>query len=238
MKHTGLASLVVAISLTLAILCAGCTSSTTPSPIAGTAAGNATALGAGITVMQGQNFTIQLKSNPSTGYHWEPTYDNAAISFVNRAFVASSVSTLGVPGVDVFTFQGTKQGTTVITFKNISPSNETANTVNYTVTCTPTDVTQGNAALVSKGQNFTIQLQSNPSTGYHWEPAYDNSTFTLTNRAFVSSVSTQSAVVGAGGTDVFTFQGTKQGTSVITFKNMSPSNETANSASYTVVITS
>ncbi len=86
--------------------------------------------------MQGQNFTIQLKSNPSTGYHWEPTYDNASISFVNRAFVASSVSTLGVPGIDVFTFQGTKQGTSVIMFKNISPSNETANSASYTVVIT------------------------------------------------------------------------------------------------------
>jgi predicted secreted protein len=89
-----------------------------------------------------------------------------------------------------------------------------------------------------QGQNFTIQLQSNPSTGYHWEPTYDNSTVTLINRAFASSVSTQSAIIGAGGTDVFTFQGTKQGTSVITFNNISPSNQTASSVSYTVVITS
>ena len=139
MKHIGLASLVVAISLTLAILCAGCTSSTTPSPNAGTAVGNATALGAGITVVQGQNFTIQLKSNPSTGYHWEPTYDNSTFTLTNRAFV-SSVSTqsavVGAGGTDVFTFQGTKQGTSVITIKNISPSNETANSASYTVVIT------------------------------------------------------------------------------------------------------
>jgi predicted secreted protein len=101
-----------------------------------------------------------------------------------------------------------------------------------------TNVAQGNAALVSQGQNFTIQLQSNPSTGYHWEPTYDNSTITLMNRAFASSVSTESAIVGVGGTDLFTFQGIKQGTSIITFNNISPSNATANSTSYTVVIQS
>jgi inhibitor of cysteine peptidase len=144
----------------------------------------------------------------------------------------------GAPGADTFTFKGTKQGTSIITFNNISPSNATANSVNYTVTCTATNVTQGNAALVSQGQNFTIQLQSNPSTGYHWEPTYDNSTITLINRAFASSVSTESAIVGAGGTDLFTFQGIKPGTSIITFNNISPSNATANSASYTVVIQS
>ena len=234
-----MASLVVVISLALAILCAGCTSSTTPSPSAGTATGNATALGAGITVVQGQNFTIQLQSNPSTGYHWEPTYENSSISFINRAYIASSIPMPGAPGADVFTFKGTKQGTSIITFNNISPSNATANSVNYTITCTTTNVTQGNAVLVSQAQNFTIQLQSNPSTGYHWEPTYENSTITLVNRAFASGVNTASAtIVGASGTDLFTFQGTKQGTSIITFNNISPSNETANSVSYTVVITS
>jgi predicted secreted protein len=136
MKHIGLASLVVITSLALAILSAGCTSSTTPSPSAGTTASNATALGAGITVVQGQNFTIQLQSNPSTGYHWEPTYDNSSILFINRVFIAYSVSMPGAPGADVFTFQGTKQGTSVITFNNISPSNQTASSVSYTVVIT------------------------------------------------------------------------------------------------------
>jgi predicted secreted protein len=238
MKNIGLASGVVILSLALVILCTGCTSSTTPSPSTGTATSNATALGAAITVVQGQNFTIQLQSNPSTGYHWEPTYDNSSITFINRAYVASSIPMPGAPGADTFIFQGIKQGTSIITFNNISPSNATANSVNYTVTCTMTNVAQGNAALVSQGQNFTIQLQSNPSTGYHWEPTYDNSTITLMNRAFASSVSTESAIVGVGGTDLFTFQGIKQGTSIITFNNISPSNATANSTSYTVVIQS
>jgi inhibitor of cysteine peptidase len=238
MKKIGVASWTVVFSVALVIFCAGCTSSTTPSPSAGTPTSNATALGAAITVVQGQNFTIQLQSNPSTGYHWEPTYENSSITFINRAFIASSVSMPGAPGADTFTFKGIKQGTSIITFNNISPSNATTNSVNYTVTCTATNVTQGNAVLVSQGQNFTSQLQSNPSTGYHWEPTYDNSTITLVNRAFTSSVSTESAIVGAGGTDLFTFQGIKQGTSIITFNNISPSNTTANSVSYTVVIKS
>ncbi|MGZ8932823.1 MAG: protease inhibitor I42 family protein, partial [Halobacteriota archaeon] len=107
-----------------------------PSPSAGTSTSNATALGAAITVVQGQNFTIQLQSNPSTGYHWEPTYDNSTITFINRAFT-SSVSTesaiVGAGGTDLFTFQAIKPGTSIITFNNISPSNATANSVSYTV---------------------------------------------------------------------------------------------------------
>jgi len=111
--------------------------------------------------------------------------------------------------------------------------------VNYTTTSTTSNVTQGNAVLVSQGQNFTIQLQSNPSTGYQWEPTYDNSTLTLVNQAFAGNVTTANpSVVGAGGIDLFTFQGTKMETSVITFNNVSPSNQTTSSVSYTVVITS
>jgi Predicted secreted protein len=248
MKKTGVASLVVVISLAMAVFCAGCTSSTTPSPSSGSTTavvGNTTGLGTSlgnatnITVVQGQNFTMQLQSNPSTGYHWQPSYNNSSITLVNRTYIASSATLLGAPGADVFTFQGTTPGTSVITFNNISPSNQTANSVNYTITCTSSNVTQGSAVLVSQGQNFTIQLQSNPSTGYQWEPTYDNSTITLVNRAFASVVSTVSpTIVGASGTDLLTFQGTKQGTSVITFNNISPSNQTTNSFSYTVVITS
>jgi len=238
MKRIGVASWIVAVSVTMAILCAGCASPASPTPSPSTSTSSAVpALGAGITVVQGQNFTIQLQSNPSTGFHWEPTYDNGSIAFINRAYIASSLPMPGAPGGDVFKFQGIKQGTSVITFNNISPSNETTNSVSYTITCTTTKVTQGNAVLVSQDQNFTIQLQSNPSTGYHWEPTYDNSTLTLANRAFAGNVSTASATIfGAGGTDLFTFQGIKQGTSVITFNNISPSNETTNSVSYTVVV--
>ncbi|HYB58903.1 MAG TPA: protease inhibitor I42 family protein [Candidatus Acidoferrales bacterium] len=188
--------------------------------------------------MQGQNFTIQLRSNPSTGYHWEPTYDSSYINFISRAYVASSLPMPGAPGADVFIFQGTRQGTSIVTFDYKSPSSETASSVNYTVTCTSSIVTQGNAALVSIGQNFTIQLQSNPSTGYHWEPTYNSSYITLVNRAFASSTSANPSIVGASGTDTFTFKGTKEGTSVIMFNNISPTNETTNSLSYTVLITS
>ncbi len=239
MKKSGVASLAIVFVLAMAVLCSGCTSPTTPSPSPSIGVTNATTRGAGITVMQGQNFTIQLQSNLSSGYHWEPTYDNSIITFVNRAFLASSVSPPGESGADVFTFQGTKQGTSIITFNNVSPANQTVSSVNYTVTCTSSNVTQGNAALVSQGQNFTLRLQSNPSTGYHWEPIYDNSTITFVNRAFVSGVSTQSTtIVGAGGTDLFTFHPAKQGTTVVTFNNVSPANQTANSLSYTVVIAS
>ncbi len=240
MKKIGAASLAVVISLAAIVFCAGCVSPTTtsPSPNATVSSASPTALGAGITVMQGKNFTIQLQSNPSTGYAWVPSYDNSSITFIGRTYLASNVMP-GAPGADVFIFQGATPGTSVMTFNYTKPSsNQTATSVNYTITCTANNVTQGNAVLVSQGQNFTIQLQANPSTGVDWQPTYDNSTFTLVNRAFVSSVSTSAAsVAGASGTDLFTFKGIKQGTSVITFNSIGTANETITSTTYTVVIT-
>ncbi len=239
MKTIGVATLAVVLALTVAVFCSGCVSPTTtsPSPNATIASTNPTALGAGITVMQGQNFTIQLQSDPSTGYTWQPSYDNSSIMFINRVFIASSVAP-GAPGADVFTFQGTKPGTSVMTFNYTNSTGQASNSVNYTITCTSSNVTQGNAALVSQGENFTIRLQANPSTGSDWQPSFDNSSVTLVNRAFASGVSTSSATVaGAGGTDLFTFMAPVPGTTVIIFNNVtSAANQTTNSITYTVVV--
>ncbi|MGA3360068.1 MAG: protease inhibitor I42 family protein [Halobacteriota archaeon] len=260
MRKTVAASLIVVISLALAVGCAGCTSSTTPSPSPSTTTAavstavasnasaalggntsNATALreATNLTVVQGQNFTIQLQSNPSTGYQWEPTYNNASITLVNQTYVASNISALGAPGTDLFTFLATQTGTSVITFNYVSPANQTTNSVNYTINSTTIVSYNVNGVLVSQGQDFTIPLPSNPSTGYHWELSlYDNSTLKFVNETFASNVSTSSTVVGAGGTDLFTFQATQTGTGGIILSEISPANQTTNAVVYSVLITS
>jgi len=240
MKMIRVVSLAVILSLaTVVVSCAGCTSPTTtsPSPSATTIPKTSpTALGAGITVMQGQNFTVQLQSNPSSGFTWQPSYDNSSIQFIDRVYIASNVSP-GAAGADIFTFQGTTPGTSIMMFNYTNSTNNVAYTVNYTITCTTSSVPQGNAALAVQGQNFTIRLQANPSTGYDWQPTFDNSSLTLVSRAFASNVSTSSATaVGAGGTDLFLFQAPKLGTTVITFNNINSANQTTSSTTYTVVI--
>jgi len=247
MKKTVATSLVVVIALALAVGCAGCTSSTSPSPSPNattTLVSNTTALATSpgnatdIEVMQGQNFTMQLQSNPSTGYHWEPTYNNSTITLVNRTYIASSMPVPGAPGADVFTFQGTQAGASVITFNYISPANQTTNSVNYTITCTTLKIASVNAVLVSNGQNFTIQQQSNPSTGYHWQLDYTNDTLRLVNQTFTSNVSASSTIVGAGGIEMYTFHATATGSGGIVLSEVSPANQTTNTVPYLVLITS
>jgi inhibitor of cysteine peptidase len=91
-----------------------------------------------VTVAQGQIFTITLRSNPSTGYSWEPRYDHAALSLTDSAFISdpNPHNLVGVPGSQVFTFQGLAKGTTTITFDNVSPSQIVTEQTTYSVTVT------------------------------------------------------------------------------------------------------
>jgi len=96
-----------------------------------------------------------------------------------------------------------------------------------------------NAVYISQGQDFAIQLSSNPSTGYRRELSfYNNPTLKLVNQTFASNVSASSTGVGAGGMDVFTFQATQAGTGGSAFSEISPANQTTSAVVYSVVIAS
>ncbi|HET7390988.1 MAG TPA: protease inhibitor I42 family protein [Nitrososphaeraceae archaeon] len=63
-----------------------------------------------ITVKKGQEFTIILESNPSTGYQWIPTFNTSIINLVSHNFQPST-KLMGSPGTDTFKFKATNQGT-------------------------------------------------------------------------------------------------------------------------------
>lgn len=61
------------------------------------------------------------------------------------------------------------------------------------------------------GQRFIISLESNPTTGYNWELTPDNSgTYQLLGKEYTQDPASK-GLVGAGGTQTFTFQGVKAG---------------------------
>jgi inhibitor of cysteine peptidase len=137
--------------ITLTVIMAGCTSSVTSnntSTVSAQMSENVTMTtttnaanvthGEPITAVQGQNFTITLRSNPSTGYHWEPHHDSAALSLTGSVFLSdpNPNNLVGVPGSQVFTFQGLANGTTTITFDNVSPSQAITEQTVYVVTIT------------------------------------------------------------------------------------------------------
>jgi len=96
---------------------AGCTSSTNSNQTASNASTTATT-GKQIAVAQGQQFSITLPQNQTTGSIWVPTYNASAIS---------QKSGSGSGATEVFTFQALKAGTTIIMFDARSLGNGTSN---------------------------------------------------------------------------------------------------------------
>ena len=72
------------------------------------------------TVRQHEEFTIELASNPTTGYSWHlVAFDEHHVKMVkDKYFRREEVAVRpGMGGVDIFTFQAQKPGTTQITLE-------------------------------------------------------------------------------------------------------------------------
>jgi len=66
------------------------------------------------------------------------------------------------------------------------------------------------------GDTFTIQLESNPTTGYSWVAAIgDETILELTNSEYLEKP-VDTAIVGSGGVDSLTFKALKAGAATIT----------------------
>lgn len=75
---------------------------------------------------------------------------------------------------------------------------------------------------VQTGETFVIVLDTNPSTGYHWEVMGE-----LIGAEFVSRdyIADQPVMPGSGGVDIWTFKAVSAGDAQITFGNYPPSTE-------------
>jgi predicted secreted protein len=64
-----------------------------------------------IVVEKGQEFTISLESNPTTGYQWIPMFNTSIINLISHSFQPSTTKLMGSPGTDIFNFKGINYGT-------------------------------------------------------------------------------------------------------------------------------
>jgi len=67
-----------------------------------------------ITVRKGQEFTITLDSNPTSGYIWVAAFNTYTINVISHDFQPTSPKLIGGSGKDVFTFKAISSGTTVL----------------------------------------------------------------------------------------------------------------------------
>ncbi|HEY7108627.1 MAG TPA: protease inhibitor I42 family protein [Nitrososphaeraceae archaeon] len=72
---------------------------------------------------------------------------------------------------------------------------------------------------LTKGQNFTIYIESNPSVGDNWNVSFNSNSTSLLSQNFNSTSTEQPPPPGSGGIEYFTFQGKNGGNSLLNFQN-------------------
>jgi inhibitor of cysteine peptidase len=75
----------------------------------------------------GNEFTIILESNPTTGYHWDimGELDSGMVEFVKSEYTSTSDPNLvGGGGLDIWTFEAINAGEIHITLGYYPPSND------------------------------------------------------------------------------------------------------------------
>lgn len=78
---------------------------------------------------------------------------------------------------------------------------------------------------VSAGEEFKIIIESNPTTGYHWEivqGSLDENLVEFVSKEYEST--SEPGLVGGGGIDVWTFKAVKSGEAQIVLGSYPPSN--------------
>lgn len=88
---------------------------------------------------------------------------------------------------------------------------------------------------VNAGEIFMIVVESNPSTGYHWEVVGELSGVELISREYTAA---EPVIPGSGGVEVWTFKAVTAGDISVTLGNYPPGEGTENEQekNFTVVI--
>ena len=76
-----------------------------------------------ITAKVGEEFTITLDSNPTTGYQWKLS-DNLTegiVKLVKLEYLAPETEMVGTGGKEVWTFEGVRPGETTIDLEYVRP---------------------------------------------------------------------------------------------------------------------
>jgi len=85
-------------------------------------------------------------------------------------------------------------------------------------------------------QEFTIALGSNITTGYSWQPDYDTNALNLVEKTYQEQDNTGKQIVGASGTEYFTFKALAKGETKVTFTYQRPW-EQASAQDQTIIFT-
>ena len=82
----------------------------------------------------------------------------------------------------------------------------------------PARIDQSEPILVNVGDTFMIVVESNPSTGYHWEIIGDLSGVELVSREYTEGT----VIPGSGGVEVWIFKAVSSGETLVTLGSFPP----------------
>lgn len=190
-----------------------------------------------IEVPAGQEFTITLESNPTTGFSWQLSgpLDESVVQLVGSSYNSGQPGLPGAGGEEIWTFQSVGTGETSITLEYRRPwetDQPAAETRIFSV------VVGNPPILTTAGDQFSITLDANHTTGYRWQLAgpVDQTVIQLVSTTYQRS---QSGLIGSGGQEVWTFAAVSVGQATITLEYERPWETDvtpAKTQTYTVVV--
>ncbi len=193
--------------------------------------------GKSLSLERGEHLVVTLPDYSDGGYVWSLSASNSNPltqlgQLVYQAPAGANI--VGGIGKDTWSFQAESSGSTTLTFTcarpweasspltviqlNVSVASQTAGALQAELQVSETD--KGKALYVRKGDLVVVTLPANPSTGFSWSVALSKAGF-LTQSGdpiFKATPSTSNTpIVGAGGTDTWTFQASQPGVVGLTF---------------------
>lgn len=169
-----------------------------------------------ITATEGQQVTVKLSANATTGYQWQVASTDKTFGYPKITYSASS-TTVGAGGTTKLVWKTSGAlsmvGTHTVKLEYQRPWAETAKparTFSFTVKIVPAkpapvtlfDADNGKTVPVKVGQPIVVALSSNPTTGYDWQVESTDKTFGYPVKEFTPA----SSKVGASGTTTLTWK--------------------------------
>lgn len=182
-----------------------------PSVVTVTAAEN----GKTIYLTPGQTLQVILESNPTTGYSWSVAPQSTAplTEAGEPVYLPPAESMPGAGGVEQLHFDvaGAGSGDLILHYaRPFETDVEPAEVYTLNVIVALTAAENGSSVAIENGDTLAVMLPANPTTGYSWQ-VVDNDGAILAQTSDPVTLP-HSTALGAGGVQLFTFQGVAPGT--------------------------
>ena len=209
-------------------------------------------------LVQGDVLVVKLPTHQDGGYSWTCTKDSNAILQLGEMVYSSPASSGNIPflggvGTSTWRFLANSVGNSTLTFREARPwENTQAPLTTFRIPVAiikPTiydiqskiDIRESDAGkqlVTRKGDILVVTLAANPTTGYTWTTAINNSGILSTpGSGIYQQTPTKTPLAGVGGIQVWTIKASQAGTSTLTFSYAKGKEQPAKTYSWNIIVT-